>query len=277
MRLRSLLFAPAVRPDLLRKMPRAGADVLIVDCEDATPPGSKSEGRHNAHAIGGELVAAGATVFIRVNGVTSEWFEEDIAAGIPEGAGGIVVPMVENAGQLDQVGGALARAGRGDLRVIAGLETAAGVAAARELLAHDVTAAGYFGAEDFIADMGGVRTESNLEVLHARSEVALAGRLAEVPVVDQVVVAFGDTDRFAREAADARALGFAGKMCIHPAQVGLANAAFTPSEEEVEAARALIAAHESAEREGRGVIVVDGRMIDGPLVAQARRVVAAAE
>jgi citrate lyase subunit beta/citryl-CoA lyase len=273
MRLRSLLFAPAVRPDLLRKLPRAGADAVVIDCEDATPPASKGEGRENARTIGAELAVAGVAVFVRVNGVATEWFAEDLAVGVPDGGAGIIVPMVEHTSQLDEVASLLATTP--GIAVVAGLETAAGVARARELLAHPVVTAGYFGAEDFIADMAGVRTDSNLEVLHARSEVALAGRLGRVPVLDQVVVAYGDTVRFQREAAEARALGYSGKMCIHPDQVGLAHAAFTPSEREVEAARRLIAAFEEAEQRGSAVIVVDGRMIDGPLVAQARRVVAA--
>ena len=277
MRLRSLLFAPAVRPDLIQKLPRAGADGVVIDCEDATPPAVKDEGRRNARVLGTELAAEGTAVLIRVNGVDTPWFSADIGEGVPEAAAGIVVPMIESPEQLDRVADAMEVADRTDLAVVVGLETAAGVAYARELLDHRVSSAGYFGAEDFIADMGGVRTESNLEVMYARSEVALAGRLAQVPVLDQVVVAFKDSERFRREAIEARALGFAGKMCIHPGQVEIAHAVFTPSVEEVAAARTLVEAAEAAEREGSGVIVVDGRMIDGPLVAQARRVLAAAE
>ena len=277
MRLRSLLFAPAVRPDLLTKLPRAGADAVIIDCEDATPADLKAEGRANAQRIGTELVAGGASVFVRVNGVGTEWFAEDVRGAVPEGAAGILVPMVETAHQLDMVGDSLERSAHNGLTVMIGLETARGVASARELLAHDVAAAGYFGAEDFIADMGGARTESNIEVAYARSEVALAGRLARVPVVDQVVVAFADLTRFAREAEEARALGYSGKMCIHPGQVAPANKAFTPTSSEVAAARQLIEAYEAAGREGNAVIVVDGRMIDGPLVAQARKVLASAD
>lgn len=277
MRLRSLLFAPAVRPDLLQKLPRAGADGVVIDCEDATPPASKDEGRRNARQLGAELASAGTRVFVRVNGVGTPWFVADIADGVPDAATGIVVPMVETPEQLDRVADEMETAGRTSLAVVVGLETAAGVDRARDLLGHRVASAGYFGAEDFIADMGGVRTDSNLEVMFARSEVALAGRLAQVPVLDQVVVAFKDAERFRREAVEARAFGFAGKMCIHPSQVEVAHAVFTPSAGEVAAARTLVEAAEAAEREGRGVIVVDGRMIDGPLVAQARRILAAAE
>jgi citrate lyase subunit beta / citryl-CoA lyase len=276
MRLRSLLFAPAVRPDLLGKLPRSQPDGVVIDCEDATPPSRKHEGRDNAREVGDELAAGGVMVFVRVNAVGSPWFEQDIAEGIPARGAGIVVPMIEDLAQLDRVGEAVAATRRDDVTVIVGLETARGVAAARELLTHDVVDGGYFGAEDFIADMGGVRTDSNHEVHHARSEVALAGRVAGVPVFDQVVVAFGDLTRFEREAHEARAMGYSGKMCIHPDQVSLAHAAFTPSAQEVASARALIAAFDEAERAGEAVVVVDGRMIDGPLVAQARRVVAAA-
>ncbi|MEX1004058.1 MAG: CoA ester lyase [Acidimicrobiia bacterium] len=278
MRIRSLLFAPAVRPDLLAKFPRAGADGVVIDCEDATPPDAKDEGRNHARTLGAELAAAGQSVFIRVNAVDTSWFDADVADGIPVGACGILVPMVEALDQLDRVGEALAAVGHDALRVVAGLETAAGVAGAREFLDHRVVTAGYFGAEDFVADMGGVRTDSNIEVLHARSEVALAGRLARVPVLDQVVVRFSDHERFEREAGEARALGYAGKMCIHPSQVALAHTAFTPAPAEVAAALAVIDAYEAAEKNGKGgVIVVDGRMIDGPLVAQARRVVEMAD
>lgn len=275
-RLRSLLFAPAARAELLRKLPRSGADGVVIDCEDGTPPVAKAEGRDNARTVGSELAAQGVTVFVRINGVDSPWFEDDVRHGLAVGLAGVLVPMVESRIQLDHVESALRRAGRDDVRVVAGIETARGVSEARELLMHRVVSGGYFGAEDFVADMGGVRTESNVEVLYARSEVALAGRLARTPVLDQVVVAYRDLERFRREAVEARAIGYAGKLCIHPDQVAVAHSVFTPGREELEAARALVAAYEEAVARGTGVIVVDGRMIDGPLVEQARRVIAAA-
>lgn len=277
MRLRSVLFAPAVRPDLIEKLPRARADAVVIDCEDATPPAAKTEGRENAYRLGGSLGVSGVNVFVRINAVGTPWFFDDVAEAVPESATGVVLPMVESTSQLDTLQEALTARGRPGLTVIAGLETAAGVDGARILLDHPVVGGGYFGAEDFVADMGGVRTESNAEVLMARSAVALAGRLAGVPVLDQVVVAFRDDERFRREAGEARALGYAGKMCIHPSQVTIANDVFTPSPVEIEAARRLVEAHEAAERDGRSVVVVDGRMVDGPLVAQAKKVLAAAE
>ncbi|MDX1447788.1 MAG: CoA ester lyase, partial [Acidimicrobiia bacterium] len=252
-------------------------DAVVIDCEDATPPSKKADGRRNARQLGAGLAAGGVAVFVRVNAVGSPWFEDDLTTGVPEGAAGIVLPMVESTGQLDVLADVLVANDLTELKVIAGLETAAGVAGARQLLEHAAVDGGYFGAEDFVADMGGVRTESNAEVVVARSLVALAGRLARVPVLDQVVVAYKDDDRFRREAQEARAMGFAGKLCIHPAQVAIARDVFSPSPEEVEQARRLVAAHEAAEQEGRAVVVVDDKMVDGPLVAQARKVIAAAE
>src|SRR5690606_16032310 len=111
MRLRSLLFAPAARPDLLAKLPRAGADGVVIDCEDATPPDAKVAGRENARVVGEQLAAGGTAVFVRVNAVDTSWFTSDISQGIPPGARGILVPMVEDIEQLDRVADELAEAG----------------------------------------------------------------------------------------------------------------------------------------------------------------------
>jgi citrate lyase subunit beta/citryl-CoA lyase len=188
----------------------------------------------------------------------------------------IVLPKAESIDGLDATAAMLDAAGHHDVAILAGIETALGVADARSLLAHHRVMAAYFGAEDFIADMGGVRTESNDEVAYARGAVALAGRLAGVPVLDQVVTDFRNDDRFRREAAEARAMGYAGKMCIHPRQAELANEAFVPSADEVDRARRLLDAYESASASGVAAIDFEGQMVDEPLAAQARRIIALA-
>jgi citrate lyase subunit beta / citryl-CoA lyase len=146
----------------------------------------------------------------------------------------------------------------------------------RELLVPPVAVA-YFGAEDFVADMGGVRTPGSTEVLYARSRVALAARLAGVPAVDQVVTRLDADDHFLADAAEGRALGYRGKLCIHPAQVALANRAFSPSPEEVDRARRLMFAYEQAVARGEAAIAFEGQMIDEPLARHARTIIAAAE
>jgi citrate lyase subunit beta/citryl-CoA lyase len=187
-----------------------------------------------------------------------------------------VVPKLESPDEVDAVAAALATAGLADLHVVAGTETALGVERAREIYRPPV-AAGYFGAEDFIADMGGVRTESSLEVLYARSRVALAARITGVFPIDQVVTAFGDDDRFLDDAAQGRALGYRGKLCIHPSQVPLANRAFSPTAEEVEHARRLLTAYDAAVARGEAAIAFEGQMVDEPLARHARAVVQAAD
>jgi citrate lyase subunit beta/citryl-CoA lyase len=274
--LRSLLFAPAVRPEMLAKLPATGADGVVIDCEDATPPGAKEAGRANARKLAPELAGRGSLVFVRVNAVASPWFEEDIAEGLCRELDGIVIPKLDRLEQLDGVERALERAGYSDLPVLAGIETALGVADARALLAHPRIAWAYFGAEDFIADMGGVRTEGNHEVLYARSQVALAGRLTGVPLLDQVVTDFRNDEAFEREVREARAIGYQGKLCIHPAQVKIANAGFIPSGEEVDHARRLLEAFEQASAQGVAAIDFEGQMVDEPLANRARQVMASA-
>lgn len=274
-RLRSLLFAPAIRPDFIAKLPTRGADAVVIDCEDATPAATKAEGRANARSLAPELVASGCAVMVRINPPGSQWFDDDVHRGLAPELTAVVVPKVESIDRLDLVAAALDAAGVRSLGVLAGIETALGVADSRALLAHPRVTAAYFGAEDFIADMGGVRTADNLEVGYARQAVALAGRLAGIPVLDQVVTDFRDDARFAAEAAEARAIGYAGKLCIHPSQVPLANAAWTPTDEELDRARRLLAAYEAASKNGLAAIDFEGQMVDEPLAAQARRVIAA--
>lgn len=271
--IRSLLFAPAVRQDFLRRLPERGADAVVIDCEDATPPGAKADGRAIARRLGAELAAAGAMPYTRVNGVDTEWFAADVTEGLAPELAGILVPMVETVGGVETVVEALDAAGFSHLSIIAGLETGLGVADARQLLTHPRITGAYFGAEDYIADLGGRRTTSNVEVLVARSAVALAGRLAGVPVLDQVVTDFRDDDRFTAEADEACSMGFAGKLCIHPNQVPLANAAFTPTEEELARAVRLIEAYEAASASGIAAIDFEGQMVDEPVATQARRLI----
>ncbi|MFT5201502.1 MAG: citrate lyase subunit beta/citryl-CoA lyase [Candidatus Aldehydirespiratoraceae bacterium] len=274
-RLRSLLFAPAVRPDLVAKMPATGADLITIDLEDATPVHAKAAARASLPDLMASVVGPVA-VAIRVNDPSTEWFDADMAA-IPDGVSAVVVPKIETAADIAAVRAALERVNRRDLQIIAGLETALGVADARLLLQDPVVGAAYFGAEDFIADMGGVRTASNNEVAYARSQLALAGRLAEVPVLDQVVADFRDDDRSRREDHEARAMGYAGKLCIHPSQVAIANDVFTPSPEEVDRARRLLAAYDEASAGGIAAIDFEGQMVDEPVARQARQLLTLAE
>lgn len=266
-----MLIAPAVRPDFIAKLPSRGADVLFLDCEDAVPANAKAEARRIAQEWVPRLADGGSSVVVRVNPVGSEWFAADITDGVSARVNGVVIPKTERLTELDSAAAALDSAGLEHVGIFAGIETALGVADARLVLAHPRVVAAYFGAEDFIADMGGVRTEGNDEVAYARARVALAARLSAVPVADQVVTNFSDDDRYRREATEARNLGYDGKLCIHPSQVAVANDVFTPSADEIDRARRLLDAYETSSAAGLAAIDFEGQMVDEPLAVQARR------
>jgi citrate lyase subunit beta / citryl-CoA lyase len=266
LRWRSMLFVPGNRPDLAAKAPRSAPDVIVLDLEDAVPPAAKADARESVRDAVRELDGT-VPVCVRVNPPTTTWFTDDVA-DLPESLAAVVVPKLESAAQLNQVTGVLA--GRA---VVAGLETVRGVADARGLLRPPVAAC-YFGAEDYVADLGGVRTAGNAEVAYARSYVAMAARLAGIPALDMVTLDFGDHDRFVGEARDARALGYAGKLCIHPAQVSLANDAFRPTADEIDWARRLLAAFDEA---GGQTIAFEGQMVDEVVAARARAIIASAD
>ena len=271
-RLRSLLFAPASRPDMCAKLPRSGPDGVVLDLEDAVAPSAKAEARDQARTTAVDLrrLHPELAVFVRVNPPGTEWFAADIAQGLDAELTGVVVPKLESTVEVDQAQEALLKADRDHIRLLAGIETAAGVARAAEVLEHPRVDLAYFGAEDFITDMGGVRTDEGLEVLYARSRVALAARLAGVPILDQVVTAFSDDERYLADAAQGRSIGYSGKLCIHPAQVPLANQCFSPSPEERKRARALLATWDEAQARGEASVAFEGQMVDEPLARRAR-------
>jgi citrate lyase subunit beta/citryl-CoA lyase len=275
---RSVLFAPASVPEVAAKLPRSGPDCVVLDLEDAVPAGEKAVAREHAARLAPELRAQHPDlgIFVRVNASATEHFAADLEALTPA-LSGVMVPMVETAAERDEVLAALRAAGHGDLPLFVGIETARGIIECERILDSPAVAAAYFGAEDYVVDLGGVRTEEGTEVLYARSRLAVAARAMGVAAVDQVVIALRDSERFLADAAAGRALGYRGKLCIHPAQVTLANKAFGPSEAELDRARRMIAAFDAAVREGRGSIDFEGQMVDEPIVRQARAVVALAE
>jgi citrate lyase subunit beta/citryl-CoA lyase len=280
-RARSLLFMPATRADMIAKIPSIAPDVAVADLEDAVAAGDKERARDIAAAAIDALYPkdprsaknpedpATARVLIRVNAVGTPWFDGDVAAAAGCAAAGIVVPKLATPQELGHVRQALAEHSWSDAVLIAGLETALGVADARALLSHGVSAV-YFGAEDYIADIGGRRTRAGAEVLYARSRVALAAHLAGLPALDQVVTDLADDEHFLADAGGGRDLGYQGKMCIHPRQVALAHRVFTPTPAELAHAREIVAAAQS------GVAVVDGQMADEAHVRMARTTLARA-
>jgi citrate lyase subunit beta/citryl-CoA lyase len=260
--IRSLLFVPGNRPELFGKVGRVHPDAVVVDLEDAVAPADKPAARGTAlEALARERPGADL-VLVRVNAPGTEWFAADVGAVAASGAvDGVVLPKYTSTDQLADLRAALPSGAR----VVVGIESALGVADARPLLAAGPDAV-YFGAEDYIADLGGRRTAAGTEVLYARSAVCLAARLAGVLPIDEAVVDVRDEDAFLRSAEAGRDLGYRGKICIHPAQVVAARAVFTPTADEIADAEAVVEAAD------RGVAVIDGRMVDAVHVTMAREV-----
>ena len=278
-RLRSLLFAPASRPDVLAKLPRANPDGVVLDLEDAVAPNAKADAREHSREAGAMLAREHPqlAVYVRVNAMATEWFADDVSRGVPAGATGVVIPKLESAAAVRAAVAALDRAGLHDLSILAGVETVAGVIEVGEILHDARVAACYFGAEDYTADLGGVRRADSLEVLWPRSRVAAHAARAGVLALDQVVTELRDENVFRADAEMGRSLGFRGKLCIHPAQVPWANASFAPSPAELERARRIIEVFDEAIAAGRGSLAFEGQMIDEPLARRARAVLASAD
>jgi citrate lyase subunit beta/citryl-CoA lyase len=265
-RWRSVLFVPGNRPDLAAKATRSSPDAVVVDLEDAVPAAAKADARAVAVEAIAALLAEGVAVVLRINPPATEWFADDAALLPIEGLAAVIVPKVETLADVVAVTAAV-----GGTPVVAGLETVRGVVDARALLGGQIVGC-YFGAEDYIVDLGGRRTPGNAEVAVARASVAMSARMVGLPAFDMITADFGDHDRFTREAAEARDLGYAGKLCIHPAQVTLANTAFVPSDDEVDRATRLLAVYDEAVAAGRATVAFDGAMVDEVVARQARAI-----
>ncbi len=269
--MRSLLFAGATRPDLVAKLDRTGTDAVVIDLEDAVPATAKDAARAELP----ELIArvAETPVLIRINDAGSRWFAEDLAAVATLPLAGVVLPKAERGSDLAAVAERLPEGAA----VVAGIESARGVANVETLLDGNGASSCYFGAEDYVADLGGRRTPAGNEVIYARSRVALAARVAAVPALDQVVIDFRNEAAFEADAEAGRALGYRGKLCIHPSQVEIANRVFSASEEELRRARGMLEAWEEGSRRGVAAVEFEGEMVDGPAVRMARDTLERAE
>lgn len=282
--IRSWLIAPANRPQYIAKFPDLGADASVMDLEDGTPEPHKQAARDNLPAMVAQLRARGLSqgLYVRVNHPRSEHYRKDIAAACTAAADGICIPKLASVAELRQAVELMATTeaalGR-PMKIIGGIESALGALNVSEIAFADPhLVALYFGAEDFATDLlGARRTRENTEVLYARSRVVLAAKAARIGAIDQGVLEIHDDERFRFDSAQARDLGYDGKVCLNPRQVQLANELFSPSPQEVDFARRLLAAAHEAEARGIGTIDFEGRMIDGPLVKRCEHLVAMAK
>jgi citrate lyase subunit beta/citryl-CoA lyase len=281
--IRTALFVPGNRPDRVDKAVGTGADVVIIDLEDAVPPSQKEESRSKVR----EKIAAfrDREILVRVNAIGSEFLPGDLDEIIVDGLSCIIVPKVEERADIREIDGYLGEAERrndlepGTISVIPLIESARAVQNVFEILSEKTdprrlfTAA--FGAADYTLDMGAEITREGAELHYPRSRIAVACRAAGVdpPLDTPFMIDVKDVEALKTDARRARQLGFQGKLCIHPIQIEPCHAVFSPTAEEIEHAARVIQAFEDAEARGIGAIQLDGKFIDAPIVERSRRIV----
>lgn len=274
---RSVLFSPGDRPEMLRKAPDAGADVVVFDLEDAVLPDRKAAARDHVAAALADVGTADAEICVRVNPVgrgAAADLDAVLGADAVAALDAVVLPKAESGDDVAALGRLLDERSL-SVPVLALVETARGVLRAESVADADPTDALLYGAEDLAADVGSARS-GDAAVRYAREHVLLAARAAGVDAIDAVFTDVADADGLRSAAADAAALGYDGKMVIHPAQVTPVHEAFAPSDSDVAWARRVLAARDEADAAGRGVFTVDGEMVDAPVVARAERLLSRA-
>jgi citrate lyase subunit beta / citryl-CoA lyase len=255
--LTSLLFVPGNRPERFAKAAAAGADAIIIDLEDAVPVADKEKARAAL-----ECGFSDRPIFVRINGEDTAWHAQDVAAVASLAFAGLVLPKAELGGRLPEL------AATGQRPVLALIETARGLAQAREIAALPGVARLIFGSIDFCADLGCAHTREAL--LAARSELVLASRLAGLQSpIDGVTTAIDDQDGITADARHGCALGFGGKLAIHPRQIAAIREGFLPQQAEIDWAEKVLAS-------GDGAAAVDGAMVDEPVRMRARAILARA-
>ncbi len=275
---RSLLYMPGSNDRALEKARTLPADVVIMDLEDAVAPDAKEEARRLVCAA----VKAGGygrrEVIIRVNGLATPWGLNDIVAVAASGADGILLPKVEGPGIVRQVASLFeVHDTPSAMSIWCMVETPLGVLHAERIAGAGPRLAGLvMGTSDLAKDLRASHTLDRVPMLTSLGLCLLAARAFGVAIVDGVHLDLADAEGFARACRQGAELGFDGKTLIHPSQVGPANEAFTPSPDSIEMARRIVAAHQQAATAGRGVIVVDGRLVENLHVEQARRTLALA-
>lgn len=278
--LRSFLFAPGNHPRKVEKVFGAGADVVILDLEDAVPVAEKEATR--AAVVTAMRAPRQSLGYVRVNALESRWCMGDLDAVIGPWLDGIVLPKAESAEQVravsERIGECERRAGLrgGALDLMPIVETARGVESATAIAGASARVRRLaFGGGDYTNDLDLTWTPEEHELAYARARLTHASRVAGIePPVDTVVIQVRDVERFRRSAQTGRRMGFAGKLCIHPVQVLPCNEVFTPTRAEVEHARAVVRAFEQAEAQGSASIQLEGQFIDYPIVYKAQRVLA---
>lgn len=275
---RSVLYMPGSNARALEKAKTLPADALIFDLEDAVAPDAKAEARARVCAAAGEGGYGLREIVIRANGLATPWGYADLSAIAISGAAAVLLPKVESAQQVRDAVAVIEAAGAPEtMAVWCMMETPRGALKAAEIAeSHPRLAALVMGTSDLAKDLHAAHTPERLPFLTALGLCLLAARANGLAILDGVHLDLADDAGFEAACRQGLELGFDGKTLIHPKTIDTANRVFAPSEAEIDWSRRIIAAHEAAAAEGKGVVLVDGKLIENLHVAAARRLVAMA-
>jgi citrate lyase beta subunit len=275
---RALLYMPGDDRHKIEKALTLGVDCICMDMEDGVGTAHKPQARATIAKALQEFDFGTAEKLARINAVGSAWDKDDIQAVLPHHPDGIVIPKLEELSQIRWASELMEAAELehgwpvNSLRLLVDVETPKGILNLKEIASHPRLDALIFGGEDFAASLGATRTKDAVELLYARQAVLTAAAAFGLQAIDMVTIDFKDLPALRAESEAGARLGFTGKQIIHPAQVDPVQSAFTPDARQITEAQRIVEGFEASEQEGRGAFALDGRMIDMPLVKNARKV-----
>ena len=275
---RSVLYMPSSNERALDKAKTLPADAIIFDLEDAVAPDAKVAARTNAVAAVSSGEYGHRELTIRCNGLDTPWGADDVRAAATSGAAAVVIPKVGSVAYVDQVSALLDEAGAPSTMTIwAMIETPTAIFDARAIAAHPRVSLLVMGTNDLARELRAALVPGRHPLVAHLATALAAAREAGITILDGVHNDVKNLDGFRDECVQGAEMGFDGKTLIHPGQVDIANDVWAPTDDEVAHARKVIAAFDEAVAEGRGVITVDGRMIENLHVANAQRTLAVAD
>lgn len=280
---RTMMFVPGNNPKMINNAELYGADTIMFDVEDSIFISQKDAARHMVKYALKELTF-GCETAVRINHVTQTPFGiDDLKAILPSKPDLIRLPKTESVEEVRLVTKMIEEAEQregfptGSIHIICAIESVKGLYAVRAIAKEPRVIAIALGGEDFIADLRTQRTERGIEFYHARSEILMAARDAGIQAIDTVYADVANLEGFRQEVTDIKDMGFDGKSVVHPSQIGIVHEIYTPTQAQIAHAVKVLACYKDAVANNKGVLAVDGKMIDGPIVVRAERIAAQAK
>jgi citrate lyase subunit beta/citryl-CoA lyase len=277
---RTMLYVPGNNPGMIKDVHIYGSDSIMFDLEDSVSLGEKDSARYLVHTALSNLNYGNVETVVRINGLDSEYGLNDLEAIVRAKPDIIRLPKTETAQDIHDVEGEISRIERavgmeeGTIKLMAAVESALGIINAYGIATASKRLVGIaIGAEDFVTDLKTTRSLDGIELLTARSQLLMAARAARIDAIDTVFSDVNNEEGFINEVKLIKQLGFDGKSIINPRQIAPVHEIFTPSQQDIDKALRIMEAIEIANKNGSGVISLNGKMIDKPIVERARRVV----